>query len=116
MKDTTSTMMPALTMNQAKDLTRDGKQRPVERGTALKVVGAALEELDTFIPEEEDLWQKKEEEALEKKSKKKAFRSAQKAETAGIKSSQKHSMKTRGKPSRTINQPGKFGRDLQRHF
>jgi len=113
-----SGMMPPLTMNQAKDLVRDGKQRPVERGAAIKTISHAVDEMDKFVDVEEDVWQKREEEALDKKSKKKAFRQAQKAESVGIKSSQKHSMKLRGNQASkmSIVQPGKFARDLHRHF
>ena len=110
------THMPPLTMNQAKDLARDGKQRPIERGQAEHIMKRARDEMDKIADEEEDVFTKIEKEKAEKKSKVHAQKASQKAETELLKQQAKHTMKLRNKNKNTIVQPGKFARDLRRHF
>ena len=107
--------MPPLTMNQAKDLARDGKKRPLERGTSSAVMRDAINGLERYEDKDDDYWQKRNEESLSKKSDKAALKQQQKAESNVLRSSTKHSMKTRSKVGQIV-QPGKFGRDLHRHF
>ena len=105
-----------LTMNQAKDLARDGKKRPLERGVAGNTLEQAVREMEKVEDEEVDIFTRNEEKKQKKKSQKSADAAAQRNELEQLKAQEKHSMKLRSKKQNTIVQPGKFSRDLHRHF
>lgn len=106
-----------LSMNQAKDLARDGKKRPLERGVAGNTLEQAVRDMEKVEDEEVDIFTRDEEKKQKKKSQKSADAAAQRNELEQLKAQEKHSMKLRSKNNKgSIVQPGKFSRDLHRHF
>jgi hypothetical protein len=99
-------------MNQARDLARDGLQRPVERGVSAQVVREAADQIEREYQVEKDSEIVRQEKAGAKRGQKSAQLAAQRAEMQ--KEAGGHQMSTRSKAH--IDQPGKFGRDQQRHY